>query len=399
MTNLELAKEQGNQAAPNIIDAAKAEELELDITLAKEQGNQAGPNLLEASADLLEPEDLELARQQGNQCMPLLVDKLAGDEPTVFLPYLPHYFNEIYGVSLGCKYNFAAFCEQVYEDDDLYTIVRAVLFIDVVSGFNLEVKINNIAAREVQYNGNFITDEVLQEFETVYLAYKEKDCNNFDEFWSYVNHYKNSTICFIEASFEGDVTNEQYCDIIVTTESDETSYRLSMGINNPDNCCHTDYMGSFAPYSLIPIGDSGYYCFTTNPAIRESEEGYNEVQVYLTGRYTSDKVTVSACGVTYDHGYPGTQVTQEFIDTFFTEYCPIEHPELHSVEINTFKAWLQREITLFAKDNNTPAFRDIAFDIPSNACENVQIVAKCKDIEYTSNTVPNELSTCNEIAL
>ena len=41
MTNLELAQQQGNQAAPNVIDAAKASEVQIDTTLAQEQGNQA----------------------------------------------------------------------------------------------------------------------------------------------------------------------------------------------------------------------------------------------------------------------------------------------------------------------------------------------------------------------
>lgn len=84
MTNLELAKQQGNQSAPNIIDAQKAGELDFSLNISDEQGNQAGPDLLEASADLLEPEDLELISQQGNQCMSLLTDRLAGSRYSTF---------------------------------------------------------------------------------------------------------------------------------------------------------------------------------------------------------------------------------------------------------------------------------------------------------------------------
>jgi hypothetical protein len=75
MTNLELAKEQGSQAAPNIIDAAKAEEIELDVTLAQEQGNQAAPLIADSLASY---ESYDAIKQQGNQAMPLIVDALAG---------------------------------------------------------------------------------------------------------------------------------------------------------------------------------------------------------------------------------------------------------------------------------------------------------------------------------
>lgn len=75
MTNLELAKEQGSQAAPNVIDAAKAGEVQIDITLAPEQGNQAAPLIADSLAS---SESYDAIKQQGNQAMPLIVDALAG---------------------------------------------------------------------------------------------------------------------------------------------------------------------------------------------------------------------------------------------------------------------------------------------------------------------------------
>ena len=75
MTNLELAKEQGSQAAPNIIDAAKASEVQIDVTLAQEQGNQAAPLIADSLAS---SESYDAIKQQGNQAMPLIVDALAG---------------------------------------------------------------------------------------------------------------------------------------------------------------------------------------------------------------------------------------------------------------------------------------------------------------------------------
>jgi hypothetical protein len=75
MTNLELAKEQGNQAAPNVIDAAKASEVQIDVTLAQEQGNQAAPLIADSLAS---SESYDAIKQQGNQAMPLIVDALAG---------------------------------------------------------------------------------------------------------------------------------------------------------------------------------------------------------------------------------------------------------------------------------------------------------------------------------
>ena len=75
MTNLELAKEQGSQAAPNVIDAAKAGEVQIDVTLAQEQGNQAAPLIADSLAS---SESYDAIKQQGNQAMPLIVDALAG---------------------------------------------------------------------------------------------------------------------------------------------------------------------------------------------------------------------------------------------------------------------------------------------------------------------------------
>jgi hypothetical protein len=86
MTNLELAKEQGNQAAPNIIDAAKDSEVQIDVTLAQEQGNQATPLIADSLAG---SESYEAIKQQGNQAMPLIVDALEQPvPPTPTLDYL-----------------------------------------------------------------------------------------------------------------------------------------------------------------------------------------------------------------------------------------------------------------------------------------------------------------------
>lgn len=81
MTNLELAKEQGKQAAPNVIDAAKTGEIRTDISLAEQQGNQAGLLLAE---NFKGTELYERMKEQGNRAIPLIVDGFisgAGDIP------------------------------------------------------------------------------------------------------------------------------------------------------------------------------------------------------------------------------------------------------------------------------------------------------------------------------
>lgn len=91
MTNLELAKQQGNQAAPNVIDAAKASEVQIDITLAQEQGNQATPLIADS---LVGSESYDAIKQQGNQAMPLIVDALV--QPTPPTPTeSPMYFEAV----------------------------------------------------------------------------------------------------------------------------------------------------------------------------------------------------------------------------------------------------------------------------------------------------------------
>lgn len=80
MTNLQKAAEQGNQAAPNIIDAAKAGEVQIDVTLAQEQGNQATPLIADSLAS---SESYDAIKQQGNQAMPLIVDALIQPAPPI----------------------------------------------------------------------------------------------------------------------------------------------------------------------------------------------------------------------------------------------------------------------------------------------------------------------------
>jgi hypothetical protein len=75
---MELAQQQGNQAAPNVIDAAKASEVQIDTTLAQEQGNQATPLIADSLAG---SESYEAIKQQGNQAMPLIVDALEQPVP------------------------------------------------------------------------------------------------------------------------------------------------------------------------------------------------------------------------------------------------------------------------------------------------------------------------------
>ena len=83
MTNIQKAKEQGNQSAPNVIDAAKASEVQIDVTLAQEQGNQAAPLI----ADSLASSELyDAIKQQGNQAMPLIVDALVQPTPSTENP-------------------------------------------------------------------------------------------------------------------------------------------------------------------------------------------------------------------------------------------------------------------------------------------------------------------------
>lgn len=73
MSNLDLAKEQGNQAATNVIDAAKAQEVQLEIQFAEEQGNQATTLLADGLAG---SDAYEAIKQQGSQAMPLIVFSL-----------------------------------------------------------------------------------------------------------------------------------------------------------------------------------------------------------------------------------------------------------------------------------------------------------------------------------
>lgn len=85
LTNLEKAKEQGKQAAPNVIDAAKAGEITTDITMAEQQGNQAGLLLAE---NFKGTELYERMKEQGNRAIPLIVEGFesgAGDvEPSSY---------------------------------------------------------------------------------------------------------------------------------------------------------------------------------------------------------------------------------------------------------------------------------------------------------------------------
>ena len=170
MTNLELAKEQGNQSAPNVIDAAKASEVQIDVTLAQEQGNQAAPLI---AASLASSELYDAIKQQGNQAMPLIVDALAQPEPYTPAPWLR---------VTGGEYT-------AEEDGQSFTFTGGVVTIGAITELPLQYSNDGVSWIDINWtfteDVNLYLSEIFElgNNEQVYFRASEKIDVSFSDAW------------------------------------------------------------------------------------------------------------------------------------------------------------------------------------------------------------------------
>lgn len=80
METLDLLKQQGNQAGPEILKAVQNSEITIELAeKAFENGNQCSPDILEALQGN-DGENVQKAFEQGNQAAPNIIDAYEAGE-------------------------------------------------------------------------------------------------------------------------------------------------------------------------------------------------------------------------------------------------------------------------------------------------------------------------------